>query len=340
MAPRIKISLPSTEDKWHAEAKFHKVTSIHDLESTKSGSKMTVPQYLSLKTIWHAHDVNTFNKDEWPSRFGSTAKLLIEESTKLKRDNKPWREYLKALESRSQLKPVSDFSPELGCFAIVLQNQLDVLSLKQAELDMEKVTVSPYSPVAGRTRSKGKSVEPIPLTYQSAQGPKISRDSSTSSERQSRSREATKYEEPKASSDVSETKSHATVFSAMNFDVAREERDATVDEQVVNTAAIALLQSLFIHNGTRNAYWSAQRKGFCLGGGKEGQASFKAITDGHLKVHGEIRSAALLEVKARKRPTEKEDFRIEMQESAQMALWIYEETSSFWTSKNDPSTCQ
>lgn len=341
MSSGIKIPLPPTEDKWLAAAKFHNIISIHDYESNKSGSKITVPQFLSLKTIWKGYDANAFNTDKWPLRFGATAKELLEESTKLKRDNPEWREYLKFLGSTSRQRPNSDFSRNLGCFATVLQNQLEVFGLKEAVRDTEKVIVSPSpGPVAGRTRSKALDVESIPFSLQpSARSASVPRDHSTSPEREGRPLEAGKGTVPRASSDISETQSHVSVFSAINFEIPKTERDVTVDEQVVNTAAIAFLQSLFIHNGSRKAYWTAQRKGFCLQSEKGNSASFKALTDGHFKVVGHTRSAAILEVKARKRP-QRDDFRIEMQESAQMALWIYEEPSSYWTPKDNPSICQ
>lgn len=102
------------------------------------------------------------------------------------------------------------------------------------------------------------------------------------------------------------------------------------DEHVVNTAAISFLQALFVR-GLEEAYWSPQRKGF-----RFGTTNFTAFTDGHLKIDGELRSAALVEVKARKRPKgDKPNFKIEWQESAQMALWITEEPSSFWTTAQE-----
>jgi hypothetical protein len=341
MTPGIEMTLPPTEDKWLTAVKLHHVISIHDCESNKSGSKITVSQFLSLKTIWIGHDLNAFNADKWPLRFGATAKELLEESTKLKRDNPEWREYLKVLGSTPRPRPNSDFSRNLGCFATVLQNQVEVSGLKEAVRDSEKVIVSPSpGPIAGRTRSKALDVEPVPFSFQpSARSVSAQTDYSTSPEREGRPLEAGKGTEPRASSDVSETKSHVSVFSTMNFEISKEDRDVIVDEQVVNTAAIGFLQSLFIHDGTRKAYWTAQRKGFCLQSEKGNSASFKALTDGHFKVVGHTRSAAILEVKARKRP-QRDDFRIEMQESAQMALWIYEEPSSYWTPKDDPSTCQ
>jgi hypothetical protein len=261
----------------------------------------------------------------------------LDAAANLKIDDSAWHRYLNALLPAAGTRPSIHFERNLGCFAIVLQNQLEVINLREAERNTEKVTVS-STPVSGRTRSQLEGIQPVPFAVQpSAESAKIPRGHSANSEREGRPREAGKVPERKAASDVSEAKSHATVFSAIHFDLSKEQRDAIEDEQVVYTAAITLLQSLFVHDSRRNAYWSAQRKGSCLGNAK-GPAAFKAITDGHLKVEGETRSAGILEVKARKRP-HIDDFRIETQGSSQMALWIYEELASYWASKDDPSAC-
>ena len=332
MATDSKACLPATEDKWRNEARSHDVISIHEFKDRDSGSKMTVLQYLALKTIWKGYDPNDIIKDEWALRFGSTEMELLEQSTKMSEDD-AWRTYLNILETTPKPKPHSNFPRKLGRFATVVQNQLEVSNLKPTERELQKVIVSPIS---GRTRLRAKSVQPVPFVRPVSTN--ISQGDSNSSEREGRAREA---EERPGLRAVSQISDHASVSSVIDFDIPRRERDVTIDEQVVNTAAINFLQNLFVHGGLEYAYWSAQRKGFCLGNGSRGSTAFKAFTDGHLKVKrgDEIRSAAILEVKARKRPT-RDDFSVEWQETAQMALWIYEEPSSYWTSKTDRSICQ
>jgi hypothetical protein len=97
------------------------------------------------------------------------------------------------------------------------------------------------------------------------------------------------------------------------------------DEQIVNTAAINFLNTLFIHDSLL-ADWTLQRKQFKF---KSDFVKFEARTDGYFNLHGQERSAAGIEVKPRVRRQE-HVFRIEMQESAQMALWIYQEPNSHW----------
>lgn len=339
MAPRSPQKLPYSEEAWKEEANSHKVPSIHDFEVTRSASKITFPQYIALKTIWKGHNINTLTEnDEWPRRFGSTRAEILKKATEMKQDDKTWYNYLKALETPQNQQQGSQFKRNLGCFAMALQNQRETKALIETKLETQKVVVSP-SPIAFRTRSKGKAVEPIPISFlPSSRGARTPSDHSSSPERQGRSQDRGKGSEFRSPSDASEAKSQASVLSTVDFEMSKEDRDSTVDEQVVNTAAITFLQSLFIYDDHQKAVWSAQRKGFCLGAGK-GKTAFKAITDGHFRLIDEQRSAAILEVKARKR-LEHSDFSIEMQETAQMALWIYEEPSSYWTSRQHPSTCQ
>lgn len=140
---------------------------------------------------------------------------------------------------------------------------------------------------------------------------------------------------PACSEDSFTSGSQASSLPWLDEEVPKVDRPGIAGEQVVNTAAICFLQSLFVHD-TRNAYWSPHRKGF-----RFGDTSFKAYTDGHLQIVGDSRSAAIVEVKARERPVMiLTDFKIEWQESAQMALWIRTEPSSFWTTKEKPEQCR
>lgn len=107
-------------------------------------------------------------------------------------------------------------------------------------------------------------------------------------------------------------------------------KSAVGDEQIVSTAAINFLNALSIHD-VRCADWTLERKQFKF---KSDSVKFEARTDGHLQVHGHERSAAILEVKSRVRQHEP-GCRLEMQESAQMALWIYQEPNSHWPPRSE-----
>lgn len=122
----------------------------------------------------------------------------------------------------------------------------------------------------------------------------------------------------------------------------------TRDEETVNRALLNFLDAHYIHED-RNADWESTRKEFVFQSPKLRSREpskptpkplrFVARTDGHLRIHGnEERSAAIIEVKARLRPQDKKkDYTIEMQESAQMALWIFQEPESHWTAPANTS---
>lgn len=115
-------------------------------------------------------------------------------------------------------------------------------------------------------------------------------------------------------------------MSANRKDYEAKFEDAK-DEQIVNSALVNLLRALWIHE-ERNSEWTLQRREFKFRSQGAG-AGFVARTDGHLQVAN--RSAAILEVKARARPREDlVDHKIQMQESAQMALWTAQEPHSHW----------
>lgn len=318
MAPAPKIDLPTTEGQWQDNVNAHKVKSIHEFEVRDSGSKITANQFLALKTIWQNHDQNAIVEDKWARLFDSSKTALLTKQSQMAAGDAAWKAYLEALGETTKPKPNAKFSPKLGRFATVLQNQLEVNKLKETSQEFLKVALSP--PVSGRTRAK---LGTMIAAAHDHDDPVEPRSDSSGSERSSRKGEAGTGSEPRA---AAQTKDAASSSSVMDFNISKEERDSTVDEQVVNTAAISFLQSLFVHGGLHNAHWSAQRKGFCLGSGPRNPTTFQAITDGHLKVECKdgVKSAAILEVKARKRQQQQDskDIKIEMQETAQMALWI------------------
>lgn len=123
-------------------------------------------------------------------------------------------------------------------------------------------------------------------------------------------------------------------FSAGSYDESKIP-DAK-DEQIVNAALLSLLHALWIDD-KKNPDWSIYRKEFKFESRDTG-ADFVARVDGDLQVKHVDKSAAILEVKARRRPRKDPgDHRIEMQESAQMALWIAQEPDSHWTHVGHPA---
>jgi hypothetical protein len=369
---------PTTPETWRAAATAHKVGSVHQLEKIESASSLGVEQFLALKVLWQVQTrldlfTDTTSRNRWPERLGTNREKISHVRKELKNEAS-WKEYLKAADQKG-LHPDASFSKTLGRFAMVLQNQKIVTKLTVAENDPPKLF---GSPMKLRSDDKKGAVAPVTLKFnlgvrktESESGdphgkqwsPPGSERSSSAEGGDSQGKRQSPPQPDSASKSIAEgdhskgkqrmpqqpemrgispsesDTSKATTINVVDYydyDMPKAERVGMADEQVVNTAAISFLQSLFVHDELRNAYWSPQRKGFVFG-----DTTFRAITDGHLQIAGTTNSAALLEVKARKRPPPQSlDFKIEWQESAQMALWIRDEPSSFWTTEKEQKICR
>jgi hypothetical protein len=303
--------LPDTASNWKSAVdRYAETDSIHKLESAHSASEITVEQFLSLRVLWKSRTAKTLNDDIRAGLYGSSKKEIQAKVHKKNEDPTPWDEYLKAIKasqhvgtSGTKLQATSKMPEKLGVYALVLQAQLQASQMKPSFSDSNKLTVTPLKPryefrdrlKDGNQGVQGQSKGEEPKAQ--SQHPRLPSDKSSSS--------GARHDSPTA------------------FEVARELQ--LLDEQIVNTAATNFLNALFIHDN-RSADWTLQRKQFKF---KSAFVKFEARCDGHWQVHGYDRSAAILEVKPRPRYHEK-GFRIEMQESAQMALWIYQEPNSHW----------
>ncbi len=308
---------PGTEKEWATQASANRIVGLHGKKEFSSASTLALEQFLALKVIWKLErDINVLNRDGWAQRIGTLPGAIQRARNDLKKET-AWNEYLACLPRK--LPPNSAFPEQLGRFAMVLQNQRIVSKLSDAKRDAPKVEGSPMTTRSGLRLGEFDRV-PAPQLGNLGLGgrhvgtgpdnPQRQGQHASPARSQSRARS-------NADSELSDIISAASILSFYDETISKAERAAMADEQVVNTAAISFLQSLFV-NDARTAYWSPQRKGF-----RFGKTNFKAYTDGHLQVVGEgdTRSAAILEVKARKRPgRDKDDFKIEWQESAQMAL--------------------
>lgn len=301
--------LPSNPSTWEATASKYQASSIHELQSAQSASDITVEQFISLKVLWPKRlQQADLSENETAGIFGSSKIDIRKARSDIREQDGAWNAYLEAIAAKSGDGPLglklnrnSKFPTELGVYALVLQSQLEALNLEDSLNDSRRLRLSPLSKdeMRGRLRSakqdpKGKGKEPKSQSQGSTQPSHTSNTSSSA-----RNISPTTHEE------------------ALDFPVG--------DEQIVNTAAINFLNALLIHDA-RLADWTLQRKQFKF---KSASIKFEARTDGHLQVHGHDRSAAILEVKPRVRYAEI-GYRIEMQESAQMALWIFQEPNSHW----------
>jgi hypothetical protein len=315
--------LPSDDKSWKNETlRYPGSGSIHELDSANSASEITVQQFLSLRVLWERCDPKLLNDDKRAALYGSSKSEMQvlrdkDKPGKVKGKSErqtPWQAYLEAITPTSQSGPKlrrSSRMPEnLGVFALVLQSQLEVSQMEASFRDSNKLSITPLKP---RYELRPKAAS------QGGQG------KGTSNEPRAQ------IQPSPHRSDNSKDSSGARNVSPMAPELARGL--TILDEQIVNTAATNFLNALFIHED-RSADWTLQRKQFKF---KSEFVKFEARCDGHLQVHGHDRSAAILEVKPRPRYHES-GFRIEMQESAQMALWIFQEPNSHWVPPSGGNT--
>lgn len=117
---------------------------------------------------------------------------------------------------------------------------------------------------------------------------------------------------PSFSTAPSSTRSSLEAISPMDAALVK----AAKDEQIVNIALISFLHALTTCHEDVRAYWGIDRKLFHF------SDLFEARTDGLLKIGREESPLAILEVKPHVRTTNIKQ--VQMQESAQMASWIYD----------------
>lgn len=301
--------LPANFSEWKNATCQYKTISLHELDTPKSASKISVEQFLSLKVLWtHRQKPTALYEDKVLTLFNSSKEDISKERDLMRKDP-AWGAYLRDIAvsqgagvPRTKLKATSQFSKDLGAYALVLQPQLEVSGTDDSLNDSGKLLLTPLKPRYNmRPRPEPEDQDP-----------------------KGKNRA---LESPSGGSPHS---SQGTKSSSAPEDISPMGREAglslpTGDEQIVNIAAINFLNALSVYE-ERYASWSTTRKEFKF---HSNSAKFEARTDGHLKVHGNNSSAAILEVKPRRRYYEK-GFRIEMQESMQMALWIFQEPNSHW----------
>jgi hypothetical protein len=326
--------LPSTANEWQAEAGWARIGSIESYtKDVSAASTLGADQFLSLKVIWKMEtDVSSLIAAPWVDRLGTNTSELAGARKELK-GRSHWNDYMRAIAHAKQL-PSLPVPRELGPFAFVLQNQTIVAGMTEGKEDELKVWGAPT------LTSSGSRLGPPMSIGTPRWGPEIASARSYGTPQPKPWSPARMQYSNSAKADARPSKpvssAEAAYFPSFDYRLSSRTRASVADEHVVKAAAISFLQSLFIHT-LQNAFWCSQRKAFRLG-----LTKFQAYVDGHLQVLNQARSAAILDVTARKRPSAKDGntFSIEWQESAQMALWITEEPFSFWKTGQDRNTCR
>lgn len=305
--------IPSTPQKWHKLAQKHGVesTSIQDLETLNSASKIEEAQFLALRILWKRDAASNvdFHRD-YSIRYRA-------EDLKDLNWNKHWVAYVqevaKGLKGNADLgtfDTLYDFQREIHYLEPGLQETKKVFFNVMTRLQRKAMESNHFSP---STPSRGRRVYISEAESVAEALNDMMVDVNVGYE--------TPFKTPKSVGDKSviESVSPATTEEAKLMPLVK-------DEQTVNTALILLLRGLCLRMpGLAEARWSIERKAFHFRQHKSSrkESLYEARTDGHLSLITEniSRSLSILEVKAQIRKEAKPW----MQESAQMAAWIYDE---------------
>ena len=351
--------LPATSEDWSQHYRHGR--NIHEFETVESASKITEDQFFALKVIWPIHKRNEL-AEKWITLFGCPVAALHQKAQTMRTGNSAWKKYLDCLEENvtqpGKWKPGSTIPAEMGVYAIAFHNQLSCNYLPaDGAPDAQKVYVTPMV-----TRSQARQQEGTPTHRPTkrrnifnpanilrGKSPRTSEDiepADTGNSPGSLFEPAERMLQDKPTED--EQIVNRALLNFLDAQNITEERNYDWEDT----------RKEFVFESPRSATGNAKpkdeatskpkailKKPKTKNKGKSKQeprpepkpepkpARFVARTDGHLRVYGPPRrSAAILEVKARIRLQDREkDMAIEMQESAQMALWIFQEPASHWT---------
>ncbi|KAI0154855.1 hypothetical protein GGR57DRAFT_98633 [Xylariaceae sp. FL1272] len=292
--------------------------SIHDGKRTEfSGSTIKEYHFLLLRVLWTptGSAESLYKKsDSWISR------EYLERSSNLLNSGvirHAWTNYLESV-PMSKERLTKDAFNGLSTFSLVRYHQLQSIESSTGE----KQRVPPESsPVAGRTRSKGKAAQPSSPTRPSGRPvtPNIVAGVGALSIEDS----------PGSTKDASSVESGSETGSLY---LDPYQLKAIEDEQIVNTALILFLNALTIHFPDLTADWTLHRLAFLCRNGN-GEKTYEARVDGFLRRQRDNEPLVILEVKPFRRDGERK--RIIMQESAQIAAWINERPPA-----SIPCTCE
>lgn len=329
----------------------------------ESASKMSLPQYLLLRSFWIPNDrVKLRDPKKWGIK-------RINEAEKWLEDNKDWLIYLQ------NLSPIITYSappPGLGTFAYAWFIHHQVISLPTKYDEGEEDKNVSFSPISGRlrssdkTRPRGNGSPHSPLSGKGYQTPRDQLDGSDTYYQHDEPNRAdgsegegafalqkltealgnvvtnegtspsqSLHSKPSSPSKSSESEKSEKPGSEHKYSPrsARRAFPKVEDEQIVNGFLIALLASICMyHNGVK-LQWSLVRKAFKFGVQDAEQDTvekpylFEARTDGHLASwnpgSNDARASAII---VEVKPTSRGyNNRVVHQATAQMAAWIFQE---------------
>ncbi|EEH11399.1 conserved hypothetical protein [Histoplasma capsulatum G186AR] len=317
MDGEIAIGVPSTAGRWRFLADQHEVksTSIQDLKTFNSASKIKEAQFLALHVLWKSYAPDEIDLEkEYDIKYRA-------EDLKDLAWNKHWGPYVQ------EISKGFDGKTDLGTFDLLYDFQREIENSTLGPQETKKV----FFNVTTRLQRKAAGGNNSPPSTPS-RAPRSPNPGSDDLEVGSLENEIKELHIDDMSSVGSPqslgVRSVIEPISPVTSDEAKW-LPLVKDEQIVNTALILLLRGLCMRMpGFTNARWSLERKAFRIRQHKslDKECLYEARTDGHLAFFTENapRSLAILEVKSQVR----KDAEPWMQESAQMAAWIYDEPST------------
>jgi len=289
--------LPRTASEWAREVKNHGLSdgNIHNVLEYKSASKTEFERYLCLRVIWRVRKQAYFKPSDWhPGDALVKAEEFLGTMTS-------WSKYLDSMGETLAGAPIAD----VGTFALAQYNQL--LVYKDIDKDHGNYEMPKIFPIAGRSSSKTTEQTELALTTPTRlSGKKASRVVLTDDSGELDSFCPGSEENLIFGPWHPLTPTSAAVAGSIS---------AENDELKVNMALVFFLNSTTMHHPDVRADWKMCKKFFKFGN------LFEARTDGYLEKGQSGEVGAILEVKAYIR--EDNILQIQMQESAQMAAWIF-----------------
>lgn len=299
---------------------------LYDLDGSqlKSASKIEKVHYVCLQAVWVIRKPGQFKPDRWD--------LVLDYADKQLGEDESWQLYLATIDrDTSGLIRPSLPAPRLGTFSLVYYKQRLLKNLIATE--RKKVIFNTdYSPVSHRTRAQARAqaatdslktpVKQLPKFMTSSFGG----DSAIGGSSMAGIKEGdatSDREDEEISPDMSKQtpRTRIEALSPTSPD-SFSTGESTKDEAIVNSALVALLNAITIHDPMTKGHWTERRKRFLV---KAAQSTkiYEAITDGHLSNFDDSNhSRIILEVKPMHRQNVPE---VRRQETAQMAAWIFAE---------------
>lgn len=303
--------LPKDPATWKAEFKLLAWKSIHEYGLACSGSEISRPQFLLLRTLWVERSAGRLYASDRSAWIDGSSFQYAQQFLSSGPIAPTWKQFLKSTSTHPETLEQQGYA-DLHTFSLVRYHQAQSQGLSSKGNDSAKVDMSP---IAKRTRNQLKqrvAVQPSPTP-----APKLSGleqlveelDLSDFTPNQlpttiDRGGSRAPYETP---GDVSSPFEDPRMFKAIQ------------DEQIVNTALIEYLNALAIHCTELKANWTLHRLPL-IARDHQGEKTYEARVDGYLRRRRDGQPLAIIEVKPFTR--EKKLTAIRMQESAQMASWI------------------